>query len=60
MSATKSVGRTERFDSVVNSGLFHVFSDEDPRYFLGGEKQMDEGLNLLEGQLKGKKAVFSP
>ncbi len=32
-----------------------------PRYFLGGEKQMDEGLKLLEGQLKGKKkAVFSP
>ena len=32
-----------------------------PRYFLGGEKQMDEGLKLLEGQMKGKKkAVFSP
>lgn len=32
-----------------------------PRYFLGGEKLMDEGLKLLEEQLKGKKkAVFSP
>ena len=32
-----------------------------PRYFLGGEKQMDEGLNLLEEQMKDKKkAVFSP
>ena len=32
-----------------------------PRYFLGGEKQMDEGLKLLEEQMKGKKkAVFSP
>lgn len=32
-----------------------------PRYFLGGEKQMDEGLKLLEAQLKGKKKrVFSP
>lgn len=32
-----------------------------PRYFLGGEKQMDEGLKLLEEQLKGKKkAVYSP
>jgi len=32
-----------------------------PRYFLGGEKQMDEGLKLLEEQLKGKKKqVFSP
>ncbi|MBA4192012.1 MAG: hypothetical protein C0467_28875 [Planctomycetaceae bacterium] len=32
-----------------------------PRYFLGGEKQMDEGLKLLEAQLKDKKkAVFSP
>ena len=31
-----------------------------PRYFLGGEKQMDEGLRLLEGQLKDKKKrVFS-
>jgi len=30
-----------------------------PRYFLGGEKLMDEGLKLLEEQLKGKKeAVF--
>ena len=33
----------------------------DSRYFLGGEKQMDEGLKLLEEQMKGKKkAVFSP
>ena len=32
-----------------------------PRYFLGGEKQMDEGLKLLDGQLKDKKKrVFSP
>ena len=32
-----------------------------PRYFLGGEKQMDEGLKLLEEQMKGKKkSVFSP
>jgi len=32
-----------------------------PRYFLGGEKQMDEGLKLLEVQLKDKKKlVFSP
>jgi hypothetical protein len=31
------------------------------RYFLGGQKQMDEGLKMLEGQKKGKnKAVFSP
>jgi hypothetical protein len=31
-----------------------------PRYFLGGEKQMDEGLKLLEEQMKGKKkSVFS-
>jgi len=32
-----------------------------PRYFLGGEKQMEEGLKLLEEQLKDKKErVFSP
>src|SRR4051794_32034638 len=32
-----------------------------PRYFLGGEKQMDEGLKLLEEGLKGKtKRVHSP
>lgn len=32
-----------------------------PRYFLGGEKQMDEGLKLLEAELKGKqKLVYSP
>jgi hypothetical protein len=32
-----------------------------PRYFLGGEKQMDEGLQLLEEQLKDKKnLVYSP
>lgn len=31
------------------------------RYFLGGEKRMDEGLKLLEEQLKGqKKQRFSP
>ena len=31
------------------------------RYFLGGEKQMDEGLKLLEEQMKSKrKPVFSP
>jgi len=35
--------------------------DQIPRYFLGGEKQMDEGLKLLEEQMKGKKkAIFSP
>ena len=32
-----------------------------PRYFLGGEKQMDEGLKLLEEELKSKKElVYSP
>ncbi len=32
-----------------------------PRYFLGGEKQMDEGLKLLEEELKGKKElVYAP
>jgi hypothetical protein len=32
-----------------------------PRYFLGGEKQMDDGLKLLEEELKGKKElVYSP
>ena len=32
-----------------------------PRYFLGGEKPMDEGLKLLEEQLKDKnKMVYSP
>jgi hypothetical protein len=32
-----------------------------PRYYLGGEKEMDEGLKLLEEQPKGKpKRVFSP
>lgn len=32
-----------------------------PRYFLGGEKQMDEGLKLLEEELKDKKKlVYSP
>ncbi len=32
-----------------------------PRYFLGGEKLMEEGLKLLEEQMKGKKkSVFSP
>jgi hypothetical protein len=31
------------------------------RYFLSGEKTMDEGLKLLEEQMKGKKkSVFSP
>jgi len=31
------------------------------RYFLGGEKTMNEGLKLLEQQMKGKrKSVFSP
>ena len=28
--------------------------DQIPRYFLGGEKQMDEGLKLLEEELKEK------
>jgi hypothetical protein len=32
-----------------------------PRYFLGGEKQMEEGLKLLEAQLQGKEEfVYSP
>jgi hypothetical protein len=32
-----------------------------PRYFLGGEKQMDEGLKVLEEELKDKKKlVYSP
>lgn len=32
-----------------------------PRYYLGGEKQMEEGLKLLEEELKGKKElVYSP
>lgn len=32
-----------------------------PRYFLGGEKLMEEGLKLLEEELKGKKKlVYSP
>jgi len=32
-----------------------------PRYFLGGEKQMDEGLKILEEQRKDKtERVFSP
>lgn len=32
-----------------------------PRYYLGNEKQMDEGLKLLEEELKGKKElVYSP
>jgi len=32
-----------------------------PRYFLGGEKLMDEGLKLLEDQVKDeKKRVYSP
>lgn len=32
-----------------------------PRYFLGGEKQMDEGLKTLEEQQKARKQrVFSP
>ena len=35
--------------------------NEIPRYFLGGEKQMEEGLKLLEEQLKDKeKLVYSP
>lgn len=36
-------------------------STQISRYFLGGEKQMDEGLKLLEQQRKdAKKRVFSP
>ena len=36
-------------------------SNQLSRYFLGGEKLMDEGLKLLEEQMKGKKkADFSP
>ena len=36
-------------------------SDEIARYFLGGVKQMEEGLKLLEEQRKGKKKpAFSP
>src|SRR5207248_1770752 len=29
-------GRTERFDNVIDSGLFHVFSDEDRRRYVEG------------------------
>ena len=29
-------GWTERFDSVIDSGLFHVFSDEDRRRYVEG------------------------
>ncbi len=29
-------GWSERFDSVIDSGLFHVFSDEDRRRYVGG------------------------
>jgi len=35
-------------------------SNQISRYFLGGEKLMDEGLKLLEEQMNGKKSVFSP
>ena len=43
----------KKFAFLGNTGL--------GRYFLGGEKQMDEGVKLLEEQLKGKKtAAFSP
>ena len=36
-------------------------SDEISRYFLGGVKQMEEGLKLLEEQRKGKKKpAYSP
>lgn len=43
----------KKFTFIAGNGL--------NRYFLGGEKQMDEGLKLLEEQMKSKKkTVFSP
>ena len=48
------------YDSDRNKFAFHTGNGLG-RYFLGNEKQMDEGLKLLEEQLKGKKKlVFSP
>jgi cyclopropane fatty-acyl-phospholipid synthase-like methyltransferase len=34
--ATTLVGWTERFDNVIDSGLFHVFSDEDRKRYVEG------------------------
>lgn len=50
------------YDSDRKKFAFINWSSEPlPRYFLGGEKRMEEGLKLLEEQLQGKKkAVFSP
>ena len=50
------------YDSDRKKFAFVSWSDNPiPRYFLGGEKLMDEGLKLLEEQMKSKKkAVFSP
>lgn len=44
------------YDSDRKKFAFLSWSSEPiPRYFLGGEKLMDEGLKLLEEQIKGKK-----
>lgn len=52
------------YDSDRNKFAFlswNGLGNKIPRYFLGGEKQMDEGLKLLEEELKGKKErVYSP
>ncbi len=34
--ATTLTGWSERFDNVIDSGLFHVFSDEDRRRYVAG------------------------
>jgi hypothetical protein len=48
------------YDSDQKKFAFHAGSGLN-RYFLGGEKLMDEGVTLLEEQKKGKKkAVYSP
>jgi SAM-dependent methyltransferase len=36
MDALDLGGLTERFDSAIDCGLFHVFSDEDRRRYVGG------------------------
>jgi hypothetical protein len=50
------------YDSDRHKFAFLPWSSETiPRYYLGNEKEMDEGLKLLEAQLKDKpKVVFSP
>lgn len=52
------------YDSDRNKFAFlswNGMGNKIPRYFLGGEQFMDEGLKLLEAELKGKKErVYSP